>query len=132
MSVKEDILNRLFPDNMFNIRNPRTGHVDLELAEERIGDTIDEYESALDDIPSIPQLPSIGNLLAKIPTIERPNPAEIRKFINDRLEEKRRQLQEQLITKLVNEATKEELPFTARRELNNILARQNSRGKNYG
>tara|TARA_R110000868_G_scaffold157028_1_gene384104 strand:- start:1223 stop:1639 length:417 start_codon:yes stop_codon:yes gene_type:complete len=131
--IKQAALDALFPDSLFNKKDLTTGTVNLETIENDISDRVDEYEKALDNIiPDRPAIPSLGSLIAKIPTIERPSPAEIRKFINDKLEEKRRQLQEQLINRLVSEATKEELPFTARRELSNLIARQNSRGKNYG
>lgn len=119
--IKQQILELAFPDSLFNSPNA----TNFDQLEQDLNAKVDSISSTA-STPQLPRLPSI-NLIPEIPTIDIPSPAEIRQFINKKIEEKKRQLQEQLLKKVLEEARLEDMPFTARRELINRVSKRTSR-----
>lgn len=118
--IKQQILEQAFPDSLFNSPN-----ANFDQLEQDLNAKVDSISSTA-STAQLPKLPSI-NLIPEIPTIDIPSPAEIRQFINKKIEEKKRQLQEQLLKKVLEEARLEDMPFTARRELINRVTKRTSR-----
>lgn len=113
--IKEQIMEAAIPDNLFNISGS------LDQIEEDINEKVDSYIEGV-QIPTIPQL-SLAGILSKfmpqIPVVTIPSPAEIRQYVNQRIELKKIRQQQQIIKKLEEDANLEETPFTARQEAEN-------------
>lgn len=130
MTIKDQILQNTFPESMFTERDPATGLVNIDRIEKNAESKINSYTDAV----TIPETPLVSAssilraLIPNIPTIEIPNPAEIREFVNARIRIEKQRAQEQSIAKLTADAVKENKPFTARKDMTNAELRKNSRG----
>jgi hypothetical protein len=117
MKIKEGIMNAAIPDSLFNVTDPTTGEIDFEKAEEQINEKVNAFLDGI-KIPEIPSLPSIP-LIPKLPALVIPSPAEIAEFIEKKIEEKKRLIQEQKVKALTVDVLQEETPFTSRQQLVN-------------
>jgi hypothetical protein len=118
-------LDTIVPDVTFS------GSIDE--IKQRANNIVDTYESKIPQVPQIPQIPSLTQPV--VPTI--PSYAEVKEYINFRINELKRQKQEATINAQRDLAKKAESTFTTRKEQTtnnsirninrNVLGRFNNR-----
>lgn len=110
--IKNNILESAFPTESFSL--PTTGS-SFEEVGTKLNGLVDKLISSTTTLPTIPTVPGLGNL----PKISIPSPAEIRQFINQRIDQAKRKRQETIISTQLEAAQQEETPFTARQVTEN-------------
>jgi hypothetical protein len=103
MSIKIP-LNQIVPDVTFS------GSIDE--IKQKTNNIVETYESKIPEVPQIPQIPTLTPPL--VPTI--PSYAEVKEYINFRINELKRQKQEAAITAQRDLVSKSENAFTVRKE----------------
>lgn len=113
--IKQQIIQQAIPDSVFNTS------ASLDEIEKTINEKTTNLLNNL-NVPTVPEI-SVSSVISKlipdIPVITLPNAAEIRQFINQRIELKKFRQQTQIIKKIEADADAEQRPFTARREEQN-------------
>lgn len=112
--IKRNILETTFPTESFGLSKSESSFEELDL---RVNKIVDRLVASV-NISSIPTTQGLGNL----PKISVPNPAEIRQFVNQRIEQIKRKRQEALISTQLVSAQQEETPFTARQVAENSIS----------
>jgi len=118
-------LDKIVPDVTFS------GSIDE--IKQRANNIVDTYESKIPQVPQIPQIPSLIQQI--VPTI--PSYAEVKEYIDFRINELKRQKQEATINAQRDLVKKAESTFTVRKEQitnnsirnisRNVLGRFNNR-----
>jgi hypothetical protein len=97
-------LDRIVPDVTFS--------GSIEEIKQKANDIVDTYESQIPQVPQIPQIPTL--IQQVVPTI--PSYAEVKEYINFRINELKQQKQEAFINAQRDLVTKSESAFTARKQ----------------
>ena len=115
--TKKQMLETIIPDSLFNVQDPTTGQINFDRTQELIDEKVTAFLDTV-KLPEIPTLPSVS-LIPKIPAIVLPSPAEIAEYVLLKIEEKKKQLQEQTIKAQLVAAIQDESPFTNSAQLLN-------------
>jgi hypothetical protein len=113
--LKNTVLETILPNQIFDTVNPTTGTTDFDAISRMVEEKVDMYSKSV-IISSIPSAAALS-VIPKLPVITIPSPAEIKKYILMKIEEKKRRQQTQTLRAQMLAATTEERPFTNRREL---------------